>query len=128
MSYRGGGAEAHIRKPKGTTTIDSFSKEGKAKQFYGEPIPGNMTAQHKREIAGAIIANGVGIVMDNHYYEVGGGLYRQYDGGSMGLDLTSITSSIYMLTWDADLIAKLIELGFEVKVYKRYVDDITVAL
>ena len=112
-------------KVKGTTTLESFSKECKVKQFY-DPPPENTSLQDKRDLAGQAIANGIGMIIDNHFYEVGGQLYKQSDGGSMGLDVTSITSGVYMLTWDKDLIRKLIRLGFKIVIYKRFVDDITV--
>ena len=112
-------------KPKGTTTLESFARESKHKQFYS-PIVEHITPEDRKKLAGRAIAGGVGVVMSHHYYEVGGKIYKQSDGGAMGLDLTSISSKIYMLTWDMDVLAKMSELGIVIVLYKRYVDDITV--
>ena len=49
-----------------------------------------MTDRDKKELVGHAIAKEVQTVMEHHYYVVGGQLYRQADGCSMGLDLTSV--------------------------------------
>ena len=98
-------------KPKGTTTMDSFARETKGKQFY-EPHVGALSTQDRKLLAEKALAVGVDTVMSNHYYEVGGGVYRQADRGAMGLELTSVTSKLYMLSWDQDVLGRLRDLGF----------------
>ena len=44
------------------------------------------------------------------------------------MDLTSVATGIYMLIWDGVVIDKMTGLKIRVKVYKRYVDDITIAM
>ena len=46
----------------------------------------------------------------------------------MGVDLSVEGSDIYMLGWENKLLQKLISLGVKHELYKRYMDDIGVAL
>ena len=62
--------------------------------------------------------------MSNHFYTVGGNLYRQADGSPMGLDTSVEASDIYMLIWEKAFLDKLTRLGWLMLLYKRYVDDI----
>ena len=61
-----------LLRPKGTTTLESFSKECKAKQFY-DKLKNDIPKGVSKELAAIAIAEGVYVVMDHHYYEVGGG-------------------------------------------------------
>ena len=66
--------------------------------------------------------------MRNHCYMFEGRIYRQEEGGSIGLDLTGVVADIYMSWWDGQLIVLLREARFFAILYKRYVDDINVVL
>ena len=46
----------------------------------------------------------------------------------MGVDLSVEGSDIYMLGWESKILKKLNSLGVKHELYKRYVDDIGVAL
>ena len=66
--------------------------------------------------------------MRNHCYMFEGRIYRQEEGGSIGLDLTGVVADIYMSWWDGRLMILLREAQLSTTLYKRYVDDINMVL
>ena len=66
--------------------------------------------------------------MRNHDYRVEEQIYRQVEGGSIGMDLTGVVADIYMIEWDKKLLRKMEENLIVVKVYKRYKDDVNLIL
>ena len=66
--------------------------------------------------------------MKNHCYKFDGKLYRQEEGGSIGLDLTGVMAAIYMSWWDGQLVVLLRENGLFTLFYKRYEDDINLII
>ena len=68
------------------------------------------------------------VIMTNHTYEFDKVIRRQRKGGPIGVDLTGTIANIYMKWWDKQLLAKFEELGIRVKIYKRYIDDMTICL
>ena len=67
-------------------------------------------------------------LMKNHVYEFKEELRKQKEGGAIGINLTGELAKIYMTWWDKELIAKLEEIGIDPILYKRYVDDIVIAV
>ena len=111
--------------PKPRTSIKSFSNNPKPSQFKSGPLigPENMSESDIRALLAIAAGKAVKAVMTNHYFSIGGGLYRQKDGGSIGLDLTVELASIYMSLWDESFNKKCKALGIKLDVYCRYVDD-----
>ena len=68
------------------------------------------------------------VIMTNHTYEFDKVIRKQTKGGPIGMDLTGTIAKIYMKWWDRQLLAKFEELGIRVKLYKRYIDDMTICL
>jgi hypothetical protein len=66
--------------------------------------------------------------MSNHFYKIGGKMYKQTAGGSIGSTLTGETSRVYMLDWDSIFLSKVKKLLIVIDLYKRYVDDITIVM
>ena len=62
--------------------------------------------------------------MSLHDYVFDGNVIRQKGGGSIGLDLTGVVSRIYMSHWDEIFKQKMTAENINVKLYKRYEDDI----
>ena len=62
--------------------------------------------------------------MEMHDFQFDGDIYRQSSGGSIGLDLTGVISDIYMSEWDRQLIQKMTDDSMQVRLYKRYKDDV----
>ena len=80
--------------------------------------------QETREMLGEAAAISIGAVMQHHYLTIGCKIYRQTEGGSIGLDLTTEISSVYMSLWDEEFIKLWKHLGIQVDLYRRYIDDI----
>ena len=89
-------------------------------QFMGPPERGweNLTDDSVRLLLGILSARTIKTVLLNHYFTLGGKVYRQSDGGSIGLDLTVELAAIYMLIWDLSFLTKLKQLGVKVSLYK----------
>ena len=62
--------------------------------------------------------------MTLHDFVVDGLIYRQSEGGAIGMDLTGVVSDIYMCHWDQQVIAGLQANGMVLELYKRYKDDV----
>ena len=67
-------------------------------------------------------------LMKNHVYEFKQELRKQKEGGAIGIDLTGELAKIYMTWWDKELLKRLKELGIDPIIYKRYIDDIVIAV
>ena len=61
--------------------------------------------------------------MSSHDFEFAGDIYRQNEGGVIGLDLTGVLAEIYMCEWDETLLDKPQENFLTVIVYKSYKGD-----
>ena len=66
--------------------------------------------------------------MKNHCFKFKGKLYRQEQGGSIGLDLTGVIAEVYMSWWDGQLVVLLRGNGLFTLFYRRYVDDINMII
>ena len=62
--------------------------------------------------------------MKIHDFQFDGMIYRQNNGGAIGLDLTGVVADIYMCYWDKQLLRLLEEKDISTKVYMRYKDDV----
>lgn len=83
--------------------------------------------REKWSLLGFALGKGTEKCLANHYYNFGGEIYRQTKGGSIGSELTGEISTVYMTRWDRKSLKKLRKLGFQVVLYKIYVDDILIA-
>ena len=54
-------------------------------------------------------------------------MFLQLEGGPIGLRLTAAIARLICLWFDLAFLARCTSLGIEVMLYKRYVDDVTVA-
>ena len=89
----------YLMKPKTRTSLNSFLRRPSMNQFHGPPEVSheNMTDPEVNILLGSLTAKCVKVVMENHYFTVGGKIYRQSDGGPAGLDITVEVAAIYML-------------------------------
>ena len=65
-------------------------------------------------------------LLKNHMYTFNDVKKKQENGGPIGLVLTDAVAKIYMTWWDRKVQEKAREEGMEIKMYKRYVDDINI--
>ena len=79
-------------------------------------------------LLGILTSESVNTVMNNHFFTIGGRIYRQKDGSPIGLDISVEIASLVMLRWDSKFLAKARKLGIKIDLYKRYVDDILIIL
>ena len=71
---------------------------------------------------------GLEAVMNNHVYRFANCIRHQQKGGPIGLELTGNISQVFMIWWDRTLKLRLNSLGIMAYMYKRYVDDINLAV
>ena len=64
-------------------------------------------------------------IMQNHLYTFVNQLKLQSEGGPIGLELTGVLAQLFMVRWDRQMAEKLEENGIGLRMYKRYVDDIS---
>ena len=120
--------------PKGTTTFRSFlDPKGTARDTHGDSQfkPGNLrnpTNKEKKILIGMMVARTVEVCMSNHMYTIGGDIRIQGDGGSIGSDLTGEVTRIYMIQWEEELKKRCKKAGVSLDLYKRYVDDMFLAM
>ena len=79
-----------IPEAKKRTTLNSFVKNSKTTQFNkpADVPPEQLSDTDIRKLLALGVAKTVKVVMGNHYFKIGGKIYKQTDGGSIGLDLT----------------------------------------
>ena len=67
-------------------------------------------------------------VMKNHVYKCDGKIRKQRNGGPIGLELTGDLAQVMMIWYDEQLKERVSQAGHAIRLYTRYVDDITMAL
>ena len=68
------------------------------------------------------------VIMRNHIYNFNDIMRRQKEGGAIGMDITGELAKVFMTWWDKQMLQRLRELEIDPVLYKRYVDDINVAV
>ena len=66
--------------------------------------------------------------MELHNFQIDGTIYRQKEGGAIGMDLTGVVSDIYMCEWDRKVCSGLEQDGIKVVMYKRYKDEFDIRI
>ena len=66
--------------------------------------------------------------MSNHTYRFDGKVYQQEDGGPIGDELAQAVARIVMIWWDRKFLELCSNLGLEMLMYLRYVDDTNKAI
>ena len=59
----------------------------------------------------------------NHVFSYNNVIYKQEEGGAIGLELVGVVAKIYMCWWDKQLIQRTLNENLELVLYKRYEDD-----
>ena len=70
----------------------------------------------------------VDTIMSNHIYQFDSRVFRQVEGGPIGLEITGVLARLVMLWWDGKFLAQLQKLKIPVWLYLRYVDDYNLAI
>ena len=66
--------------------------------------------------------------MKNHVFTFDNEIRKQTKGGPIGLKLTGVLAQVFMIWWDKEFAARLDEMAIIMKMNKRYVDDINMAI
>ena len=67
-------------------------------------------------------------VFSNHIYEFGGKIYRQREGGPIGLSLSGAVARAVMARWDSEVGQACAEQGIRIWFRSRYVDDCNIII
>ena len=89
--------------PYRTTTLKSFLKRRSERQFRGPPQreAGDLTNSQVNTLLGIASSISVKTVMENHFFTIGGKIYKQSEGSPIGVDLSVESASLSMLVWDS---------------------------
>jgi hypothetical protein len=76
------------------------------------------------------IAIGILIVetITNHGYQYDSKIFKQEEGGAIGLEIVGVVANVYMCWWDKQLIQRTAAENLQLEVYKRYVDDCNIVV
>ena len=66
-------------------------------------------------------------IMENHVYTFEGEIRKQSEGGPIGSETAQAASRLALIAWDKAFLRLLKRLKIIIELYKRYVDDITLA-
>ena len=81
------------------------------------------TPREKRVMIARLVESMVKLVFQSHVYTYGGKVFRQQDGGPIGLRLSGSVAAIVMIVWDSKMVELVEESGINMPLYARYVDD-----
>ena len=85
--------------------------------------------QQRKIMLARLIRRSVEFVWKNHLYQFDNKVYRQLLGGAIGLRLTQVVARIIMNRWDQLFNNKMAKEGrWDMRMYKRYVDDANLAI
>ena len=111
------------------TITASGSEEQKEKRFKPWNLPlvqpdGHMRRIMLREALRVVLT----VIMKNHVFTFDNEIRKQTKGGPIGLKLTGVLAQVFMMWWDKEFAARLDEMAIILKMNKRYVDDINMAI
>ena len=111
------------------TITASGSEEQKEKRFKSWHLPLKQPDGHMRRImlreALRVVLR---VIMKNHVFTFDNEIRKQTKDGLIGLKLTGVLAQIFMIWWDKEFAAQLDEMAIIMKMNKRYVDDINMAI
>lgn len=85
-----------------------------------------------REVVRKMFCVAIGVmvekVMKLHDFVIDGKIFRQKQGGAIGLDLTGVVADIFMGRWDRMMKSEMAKAEIEPIIYDRYKDDIDFVL
>ena len=112
------------RKP--NMTGQAALNKTKREKIWSPPINTEPTGEMIKVMLAQAIKIAIKIVMKGHVYKFNGETKQQNEGGAIGLEMTGEIAGVFMQWWDKQMKRKLEGNGFQIKMYKRYVDDINI--
>ncbi|PFX12116.1 hypothetical protein AWC38_SpisGene23975 [Stylophora pistillata] len=111
------------------TITASGSEEQKEKRFKSWNPPVTQPDERaKRIMLKEALRVVLTVIMKNHVFTFDNEIRKQIRGGPIGLKLTGVLAQIFMIWWDEKFATRLNELAIVMKMNKRYVDDINMAV
>ena len=119
----------NVEKGRPVTITASESEEQKEKRFKPWNLPVRQPDERARRIMlREALRVALTVIMKNHVYTFDNEIRKQTKGGPIGLKLTGVLAQIFMIWWDKEFAARLDEMSIVVRMNKRYVDDINLAV
>ena len=109
----------------GTILEDQESAEGTETKWI--PMGREYTDREGKVLVAKVIMVAIETSFGEHIYEFGGELYKQLEGGAIGVRLTGEVAKLIMDRWADDMGACLRASKVEVYMLCKYVDDINLA-
>ena len=111
------------------TITASGSEEQKEKRFKSWNPPVTQPDERaKRIMLKEALRAVLTVIMKNHVFTFDNKIRKQIRGGPIGLKLTGVLAQIFMIWWDKEFATRLNKLAIVMKMNKRYVDDINMAV
>ena len=93
-------------------------------------IPARYIPEGDEQVKKRILTEGIKIIitfiMKHHMYQFNNEIRLQNQGGAIGVQLTGVLATVFMVWWDKQLKSLITGNGMTLCLYKRYVDDITI--
>ena len=77
----------------------------------------------KKKLMSEVLRLGIELMFSTHCYTFGGKIYRQTEGGPIGLRSTCAVARVVMARWDSKFKKRLQEINLRTELDGRYVDD-----
>ena len=127
------------RRGRPPTILTAHLEEGESNRFWFPISPEALSEDQKKLLLGCVIEQLVKVTFKTHFYEWEGCLYRQKQGGPIGLRATGPVSRVLMDQWvremkimaertmDLKEINPVMYEGIEFHLLRKYVDDCVTA-
>ena len=113
------------RKPNITGCGSELKKEDRFKPWNPpKKIVGQEDTEIKKRLMTEALRIAIKFVMKNHTYTFKNKIYKQEEGGAIGVELTGDLAKVFMVWWSRQLQQKKTDEYITTYLYKCYVDDI----
>ena len=117
-----------VKAPKNVKSVDKDQSKTNVTHALWK-FPESQPSKHiKKTMWAEAIVYGVQLIMQNHVYKFDNQIKVQKDGGSIGVTLTGVLSEIKMLKWCHKFRNTCDNIGIQIDLEDRFVDDITLIL
>ena len=108
-----------------TITSSRMSSEEKRWEIWHKSNMKPNTEETRRMVCFALGVM-MKVILRNHIFVFNNELYKQMNGGAIGVSTAGDIANLFMVWWDREFKKKINENNIEMKLYTRYVDDETV--
>ena len=105
-------------------TIKSIEDDQKLERWKWTKTPAMYSEEERRMLIKQVVKAMIKVTFSHHYYKWGEELYRQMEGGSIGLRATGSVARAVMAAWIEEFHSRVQRLGITVYLLGKYVDDV----